>query len=101
MECNFLLSLKNFSRAIWVLSIGCQRGRFDNLVDRLMVNESIQIAVEGIYFLLLLFFSLLIGHWSLLILIFDLHIQFVVEQVLQDLIIVGTSFLLERKPAQP
>ena len=83
------------------MSIGCQRGRFDNLVDRLMVNESIQIAVEGILFLLLLFSSLLVGHWSLLILILDLQIQFVVEQVLQDLIIVGTSFLLDRKPAQP
>jgi hypothetical protein len=85
---------------MWVLSIGCQRGRFDNLVDRLMVDESIQIAVEGILFLLLLFSSLLIGHWSLLILILDLHIQFVVEQVLQDLIIVGASFSLDRKPAR-
>jgi hypothetical protein len=36
----------------------------------------------------------------LLILILDLHIQFVVEQVLQDLIIVGACFLLDRKPAR-
>jgi hypothetical protein len=75
---------------MWVLSIGCQRGRFDNLVDRLMVDESIQIAVEGILFLLLLFSSLLIGHWSFLILILDLHIQFVVEKFFK------TSLLLEQ-----